>query len=118
MTPTQIARRSDALYADGTCGMTRRVLCDMVAQREADLENARAEKAKLRGQYETVLADYRSEVAKLRELAHDLLQPILADGFDCYGCVYEDDCEGMHYTDRCKLLDRARELGVEVDDGY
>lgn len=38
MTPTQIARRSDALYADGTCGMTRRVLCDMVAHREADME--------------------------------------------------------------------------------
>lgn len=38
MTPTQIARRSDALYADGTCGMTRRVLCDMVAQREADID--------------------------------------------------------------------------------
>lgn len=48
MTPTQIARRSDALYADGTCGMTRRVLCDMVAQRESDLEDARAECAKLR----------------------------------------------------------------------
>lgn len=38
MTPTQMARRSDALYADGTRGMTRRVLCDMVAQREADIE--------------------------------------------------------------------------------
>lgn len=48
MTPTQIARRSDALYADGTCGMTRRVLCDMVAQRESDLEDARDENAKLR----------------------------------------------------------------------
>lgn len=48
MTPTQMARRSDALYADGTCGMTRRVLCDMVAQRESDLEDARAENAKLR----------------------------------------------------------------------
>lgn len=50
MTPTQMARRSDALYADGTCGMTRRVLCDMVAQREADIEDARAECAKLREQ--------------------------------------------------------------------
>ena len=38
MTPTQMARRSDALYADGTCGMTRRVLCDMVAQRESDID--------------------------------------------------------------------------------
>lgn len=41
MTPTQISRRSDALYADGTCGMTRRVLCDMVANREADLDGLR-----------------------------------------------------------------------------
>jgi hypothetical protein len=43
-----MARRSDALYADGTRGMTRRMLCDMVAQRESDLEDARAENAKLR----------------------------------------------------------------------
>lgn len=56
------------------------------------------------------------EDEKLRELVHDLLQPVLADGFDCYGCVHED-CNGMQYTDRCKLLNRARELGVEVDDG-
>lgn len=54
------------------------------------------------------------ENAKLQDLVHDLLQPILADGFDCYGCTY-DDCNGMQYTDRCKLLDRACELGVEVD---
>jgi hypothetical protein len=54
------------------------------------------------------------ENAKLREFAHDLLQPILAEGFDCYGCVHED-CDGMQHTDRCKLLDRARELEVEVE---
>lgn len=41
MTPTDKSRRSDALYADGTCGMTRRVLCDMVAQREADIDELR-----------------------------------------------------------------------------
>ncbi|MBQ9006731.1 MAG: hypothetical protein IJ092_10225 [Atopobiaceae bacterium] len=58
---------------------------------------------------------FRAENAKLRELAHDLLQPILAEGFDCYGCVYEDCCDGMLYTDTCKLLDRAHELRVEVD---
>jgi len=53
------------------------------------------------------------ENAKLRELAHDLLQLIMAEGFDCYGCVYEDECEGMRYMERCRLLDRACELGVE-----
>lgn len=61
------------------------------------------------------LALLESENTKLREFAHDLLQPILAEGFDCYGCVYEDCCDGMLYTDTCKLLDRAHELRVEVD---
>lgn len=41
MNPTQIARRADALYADGSTGITRRVLCDMVARREADIEDLR-----------------------------------------------------------------------------
>lgn len=48
MTPTQIARRSDSLYADGSCGITRRVLCDMVAQRESDIEQERSDNARLR----------------------------------------------------------------------
>ena len=61
------------------------------------------------------IADMLDENAKLRELVRDLLQPILADGFDCYGCVHED-CDGMQYTDRCRLLDQARELGVEVEE--
>lgn len=37
MNPTQIARRADALYADGSTGITRRVLCDMVARRESEI---------------------------------------------------------------------------------
>lgn len=41
VTPTQIARRSDALYSDGSYGVTRRVLCDMVARREAEIEDLR-----------------------------------------------------------------------------
>ena len=139
MTPTQIARRSDALYADGTCGMTRRMLCDMVAQRESDLEDVMAENDRLWkrvrkletanldvtarltdyiGQYDPTdafVAEVKAANAKLRELVHDFLQLILAEGFDCYGCVHENCCDGMQYTDRCKLLDRARALGVEVD---
>ena len=47
MTATERAKRSDALYYE-TVSVTRRVLCDMVANREADLEDARAENAKLR----------------------------------------------------------------------
>ena len=45
MTPTEKARRSDALHQGPD---TRRVLCDMIANRESDLEDARVENAKLR----------------------------------------------------------------------
>lgn len=96
------------------------------------LDRYRAENAKLRSQCADLVDErerlFRANVekngeilrlvgenAKLRELVHDLLQPILADGFDCYGCVHED-CDGMQYTDKCKLLDRARELGIEVNE--
>ena len=41
MNPTQIARRADALYSDGSTGITRRVLCDMVARRESNIEDLR-----------------------------------------------------------------------------
>lgn len=37
MTPTQIARRADALY----CGTTKRAMSYMVAYREADIEDLR-----------------------------------------------------------------------------
>ena len=47
MTPTERTKRSDALYYE-TVSVNRRVLCDMVANREADLEDAKAENAKLR----------------------------------------------------------------------
>ena len=105
MTPTQIARRSDALYADGTCGMTRRVLCDMVAQREADLEDA------------------RTENTRLRELARNALTYIAYSG--CGLDPYEgptgmnrlcEDCRHFD-TDSCAYVIArcASELGIEVD---
>lgn len=40
MTATDRGRRSDALYYDNV-GMQRRVLCDMVARREAEIEDLR-----------------------------------------------------------------------------
>ena len=40
MTATERAKRSDALYYE-TVSVNRRVLCDMIANREADLEDAR-----------------------------------------------------------------------------
>ena len=91
MTPTQIARRSDALYADGTCGMTRRMLCDMVAQRESDLEDARAENA------------------KLRELVDGL--EYCVQGLVCDCCPLYDPSGTNHR--RCESLEH--ELGIEVD---
>jgi hypothetical protein len=40
MTATEMARRSDALYYE-TYSVNRRVLCDMIANRESDLEDLR-----------------------------------------------------------------------------
>ena len=54
MTATERAKRSDALYYE-TVSVTRRVLCDMIANREADLEDARAENAELREQMERLV---------------------------------------------------------------
>lgn len=87
MTPTQMARRSDALYADGTRGMTRRMLCDMVAQRESDIEDARAENA------------------KLRELVRDMMR---------YHFMPSTIDSKQRETE---LIERANELGVEKDYG-
>lgn len=99
MTPTQIARRSDALYADGTCGMTRRVLCDMVAQRESDLEDARA------------------ECVKLRELSSIMLKCIIAEKnkiIICWECPMHKQFDELRSY--CCLKHEAKELGVEVGE--
>lgn len=40
MTATERAKRSDALYYE-TVSVTRRVLCDMIANREADIDDLR-----------------------------------------------------------------------------
>ena len=40
MTPTERAKRSDALYYE-TVSVTRRVLCDMISNRESDIEELR-----------------------------------------------------------------------------
>lgn len=121
MTPTQIARRSDALYADGTCGMTRRVLCDMVAQRESDIEDARAENAKLRDErdgWKKLCVDQEvmrfrreetldNENTKLRELARAAWKCIHT-GASC------SDCRLI--AGGCTLQSTMRELGIEVTE--
>lgn len=47
MNATERARRSDSLYYD-TQVTNRRALCDMIANRESDLTESKAENAKLR----------------------------------------------------------------------
>lgn len=101
MTPTQIARRSDALYADGTCGMTRRVLCDMVAQRESDLEDARAEFDKMDKWHSAELQAAMAENAKLLEL--------LQRTWNAF--------HNATAREFVRVKNELRELGVEVDDG-
>ena len=99
MTPTQIARRSDALYADGSCGMTRRILCNMVAQRESDLE------------------DVRAENSKLRELSSIMLRCIIAEKnktIICWECPMHKQFDELRSY--CCLEHEAKELGVEVDE--
>lgn len=76
-----------------------------------------AENTKLRGQYEAVIDDYRSEVAKLRELVRDyeLLTATLCNERECDGCPFDGTeqivCEHM------RLQTCLSELGVEVPDG-
>ena len=89
MTPTEKGRRRDALLYGFD---TRLQLCDMIANRESDLEDARAENA------------------KLRELVRDLWEACPADGYYCiYHCEHYDKESESH----CKLEDRMRELGVD-----
>ena len=54
MNATERARRSDSLYYD-TQVTNRRALCDMIANRESDLTESKAENAKLREQMERLV---------------------------------------------------------------
>ena len=106
MTATERAKRSDALYYE-TVSVTRRVLCDMIANREADLEDARAENAKLREQGAR-LFDKTLELGTENELLRELVRDMWRDGMcecDEFGACAE--CE-YHFTDR------MRELGVDA----
>ena len=73
----------------------------------ATLENAglQAENAKLREQYEAVIADYRSEVAKLRKLCADLR---FCRRNNCLKCSHGRFCD-------MRFDERFAELGIEVD---
>ena len=54
MTPTEKAKRAEALYYDNN-NITRRTLCHRIVNLEADLEDIKAENAKLRELAENLL---------------------------------------------------------------
>ena len=115
MTPTERAKRSDALYYE-TVSVNRRVLCDMVANREADLEDAKAESEHMRlkavavaGELQEENERLKAENAKLRELVSGLEYCVQGHVCDC--CPLYDPSGTSHR--RCESLER--DLGVEVD---
>lgn len=97
MTPTEKARRSDALHQGPD---TRRVLCDMIANRESDLEELRAENAKLR------------TFIDLKEACWKYV------GW-CDECPYngvDDEHDDCNCTVQEKINSLARELRIEVGE--
>lgn len=107
MNATERARRSDALYYDN---ISRRELCDRIANLESDLEDSKAKNAKLR----------------------ELVRDAWGDGHpdrSCEGCDIRDEChddvermrkDGVLRVSRClfelRIEERMRELGIELND--
>lgn len=83
MNATERARRSDALYYDN---ISRRELCDRIANLESDLTESKAENA------------------KLRELVADMWNEGMCE------CGSRGKCARCEYG----YPDRMRELGIEV----
>lgn len=120
MTATERAKRSDALYYE-TVSVTRRVLCDMIANREADLEDAKAESAKLREEFNKMdvwhskeLTAAMAENAKLREQMERLVTLLRVD------CDIDASWDGLRRfwsigltEDGCLMRDRACKAEAE-----
>lgn len=115
MTDTEreaLCARIDELCAEVEQGKAEFKKMDIWHSQE--LKAAIDENAKLREQYETVLADYRSEVAKLRELMSVMAY---CNQFrrDCDGCAMNGAAGIVTERAGCdELLARLREMGVEV----
>ena len=112
---TAKARRSEALYRSSNAGISRRWLCDKVAELEHELEQLRKQERDAEHE-ESVAWDrvrkVERENAELRELLLDVWNDALEfDGFWNYvyddGKIYNED-ELPHYRER------MRELGIEV----
>lgn len=108
MNATERARRSDALYYDN---ISRRELCDRIANLESDLEDSKAKNA------------------KLRELVRDAWGNGHPDK-SCGDCEMMEECHAAmeearksgngRWNTRClfesRIEDRMRELGIELND--
>ena len=108
MTATEKYKRAEALFND----RTKRELADMVVHREADLEDARAENAKLREQIDAahmsrLLTENENE--SLRELLHRLLVEYR------YLRVRPRKMYLQHEARMRAIEGEMRELGIEVN---
>lgn len=117
MTPTEKGRRRDALLYGFD---TRLQLCDMIANREADLEDALAENAALREEcdgWKKVCVDQEimhvmheetldNENEKLRELVRDMWKPF------CWAQSGYEVC--LTHEQDVAIRRRVCELGVDV----
>ena len=130
MNATEKGRRSDALYYDN---VTRRNLCDRIANLESDLTESKAENDKLRERihelemegsdhfYRTAYAEdanrtLDAENAKLRELA--VLNWEWAHSCCGNNCKMQTDGCGYQIDRECnyerEIYDRMHELGIEI----
>jgi len=116
MTATERAKRSDALFND----RTKRELADMVVHREADLEDARAENAKLQNDADLLRSMLQvkrkdahalmSENAELRELARHMRTCM--EHYEMDGTINCDRCPLDNNTGNCDFERRMSEMGV------
>lgn len=83
MTPYEKSRRSDALWHDCSGAISRRWLCDKVAQLESDIEGLEAALKRLKG------GETTPESARAKECAGIDLSEL--DGDRCTLCIME--CE-------------------------
>ena len=102
MTPTEMYKRAESLFNE----RTKRELADMVVHREADLEDARAENAKLRNDADLL----RSMLQAKREDTHALMSENakLRDGAYAMRQLYEDELKHA-LAENAKLRELVRD---------
>ena len=136
MNATERGRRSDALYYDN---ISRRDLCDMIANLESDLAESKAENAKLNAQLERLVTLLRVDCDI--DASWDGLRRFWSIGLTEDGCLMRDrackaeaenaklrelaadmwnegmcECGSRGKCARCEYgyPDRMRELGVDA----